>query len=76
MRGFVGLGLQEADAQIELVGDVDVLVLLRKGADEGGVVGADLGDVGVFAAAVFGVAVAGCWWCCGRWWEQQIGCYY
>ena len=53
----VGLGLQEADAGVELGGDGDALVVGRGGADEGGVVGADEGDVGVWTGAEGGVAV-------------------
>ena len=57
---FVGLGLEKADAGVELVGYGDVLVIRREEADEGGVVGSDGGDVGVLAGAELGVAVAGC----------------
>ena len=57
---FVGLGLEEADAGVELVGYGHVLVIRREEADEGGVVGSDGGDVGVLAGAELRVAVAGC----------------
>ena len=57
---FVGLGLEEADAGVELVGYGDVLVIRREEADEGGVVGSDGGNVGVLAGAELRVAVAGC----------------
>lgn len=43
----MGLGLQEADAGVELGGYGDVLVVLGQGADEGGVVTTDRGDVRV-----------------------------
>ena len=55
----MGLGLEEADAGIQLGGDGFVLVVLGEGADEGGVVCADLGYVGVLAVAEGRVAVAG-----------------
>lgn len=58
----MGLALQEADAEVELGCYGEVLVLLWEGPDEGAVVGAEIGDVGVEARAVGGVAVAGCWW--------------
>lgn len=52
------LTLEEADAHLELGGDVDVLVVAEAGADEGAVVGADGGDVGPGAVTVGGLAVA------------------
>lgn len=55
----MGLSLEEADASIQLRGHGDGLVICEEGAYEGGIVGADLGDVGVFPAAEFWVAVAG-----------------
>lgn len=57
----VGLGLEEADAGVELGGDVDVLVFHWEDADEGGVVRGDVGDVGVSPVAEFGAAVATGW---------------
>lgn len=56
------LGLEEADAGVKLVRDGKVLIILGEEADEGGVVGADLGYVGKFSGAEFGVAIA-CWLC-------------
>ena len=56
----MGLGLEEADAGVELVGYGDSLVVLGKATDEGGVVGSDGGDVGVLAIAELRVAVASC----------------
>ena len=50
--------MEEADAGIQLGGWGELLVVLGEGADEGGVVGADGGDVGVFAGAELRVAVA------------------
>lgn len=38
---FVRLALKKADAEIELLGDVEVLVVGGEVADEGGVVGSD-----------------------------------
>lgn len=61
----MGLRLQEADTQVKLAGDVEVLVLLEQRADKGGIMGANLGDVGVSTGAVDRVAVA-CY-CRGRW---------
>ena len=58
-EAFVGLSLKEADAGVELVGYWNFLIVLGKEADEGGVVGADGGDVGVLAGAELRVAVAG-----------------
>ena len=57
---FVGLGLEEADAGVELVGYRDPLVVLWEGADEGRVVGSNGSDVGVLAIAELRVAVARC----------------
>ena len=57
---FVGLGLKEADASVELVGYRDLLVVLWEGADEGRVVGSNGSDVGVLAIAELRVAVARC----------------
>ena len=57
---FMGLGLEEADAGVKLVGHGDVLVILGEEADEGRVVGSDGGDVGVSAGAELRVAVARC----------------
>lgn len=55
----VGLALQHADAVVELVGDAQGLVCGGVvGVDKRGVVGADIGDVAVFAGAKFGVVVA------------------
>ena len=53
----VGLGLEEADAGVELCGDEDVLVVHGEDADEGGVVGGYLGYVGVLSVAELNVAV-------------------
>ena len=57
---FVGLGLEEADAGVELIGYGDVLVILGEEADEGGVVSSDAGDIGVSAGAELRMAVARC----------------
>jgi hypothetical protein len=54
----MGLTLQEANAQLELGRDVDVLIVAETGADEGAVMGANGGDVGPGAVAVGGLAVA------------------
>lgn len=55
----MGLSLKEADASIQLRGHGDGLVICGKGAYEGRIVDAYLGDVRVFPAAEFWVAVAG-----------------
>lgn len=57
--GTVCLGLEEADAQVELGGYVEVLVVLGEGPDEGGVVGGEEGLVGV--GAVFGLGLLWLW---------------
>lgn len=54
----MGLTLQEANAQLELGRDVDVLIVAETGTDEGAVMGADGGDVGPGAVAVGCLAVA------------------
>ena len=41
----MGLGLEKADPSVELRCDVDILVICEHGADEGGVMAADLGNV-------------------------------
>lgn len=61
----MGLALEEADAHVELGRHVDVLVMLGEGPDEGAVVGAHLGEVGVRAITVGGLAIAG--GCCDDW---------
>ena len=48
---LVRLRLEEADPGVELGGDVDILVVHGHDTNEGGVVGGDVGDVGVFAGA-------------------------
>ena len=53
----MGLGLQEADASIQLGGHRDILVVLGKVADEGGVMGSDCSDVRVLTAAKFSVPI-------------------
>lgn len=55
------LHLEKTHASVELCGDGDVLVVGGEDADEGGAVGADLGDVAVGARAEGGVAVAAVW---------------
>lgn len=59
----VRLALEVADAEVELRRYGQVLVVLGEGADEGAVVGAQVGDVGVLAVAEGRLAVAG--GCCG-----------
>lgn len=54
----VDLGLQEADAGVELGGDIDILVLHRQHAYEGRIVGGDVSDVGVFSVAELLVTIA------------------
>ena len=56
----MGLGLEEADAGVQLGGYGLVLVVLGEDADECGVVRTDLGYVGKLAGAEGGVAFAGC----------------
>lgn len=55
----MGLALQEADPQVKLFCYLQVLVMLWERADEGAVVGAQLGDVRVLAGAECGLAIAG-----------------
>lgn len=55
---LVRLSLQEADAEVELRGDVEVLVLLGQRSNEWRVVSSDQRDARVLAAAVLGAAVA------------------
>lgn len=55
------LHLEKTHASVELCGDGDVLVVGGKDTDEGGAVGAYLGDVAVGARAEGGVAVAAVW---------------
>ena len=55
----MGLALQEADPQVQLFCYLQVLILLWEWADEGAVVGAQLGDVGILAGAECGLAIAG-----------------
>lgn len=52
------LGLEEADAGVELGDYVDVLIIGGVQAGKGGVVGADVGYVGVGSGAEVGRAVA------------------
>ena len=54
----MGLGLEEADAGVELGWDVDVLVFHGEDADEGGIVSCYLCDIGVFPVAKLDSAVA------------------
>lgn len=57
--GAVCLRLEEADAEVELGGYVEILVVLGEGADEGRVVGGEEGLVGV--GAVFGLGLLWLW---------------
>ena len=52
------LGLQEADASIQLGGHRDILIVLGKITDEGGVMSSDCSDVRVLTAAKFSVPIA------------------
>ena len=54
------LGLEEANARVELPCKGDALVVGWKCADKGGVVGANLSDVGPLAGTVGSVTIAGC----------------
>lgn len=58
-RVEVGLRLQEPNAGIQLLGHGDVLVVRGQHPDEGRIMRAHLGDVGVFPVAEFNVPVAG-----------------
>lgn len=40
VEGFVRLALEKADAEVELLCDFEILVVLGEGPDEGAVVGA------------------------------------
>lgn len=57
-RVAVRLRLQEADTCVELGRDIDVVVVHGKDANERGIVGSDVRDVGVFAIAELLSAVA------------------
>ena len=54
------LGLEEANARVKLPRDRDVLVVRWKCADKGGVVGANLSDVGPLARTVGSVTITSC----------------
>ena len=56
----MGLSLQEANASIELSCYGLILVVLWEGANEGGVVRSNLGDIGVLSGVESGIAVASC----------------
>lgn len=54
----VRLSLEKTDPGVKLRCDVDILVVLGHGADEGGIMAADLGYVRILAGAQLRVAVA------------------
>lgn len=57
-RVAVRLRLQEADTCVELGRDIDVVIVHGKDANERGIVGSDVRDIGVFAIAELLPAVA------------------